>query len=327
MRVGAYIVRRLLQAAPLLLLVLAVNFALVHLAPGDPITFLAGDQGSEAFYREMRARYGLDRPLPEQFLRYAVSALRGDFGYSFAYGQAVFSVIAERVPATLLLMTAAQLLSVAVGLSAGVIAAARADRWGGTAIRTGAALGYTLPVFWVGQLLILVFAFRLDLFPVYGMESVRAGFTGIRRALDILHHLVLPAMALSLGEMALLVRLTDATLRELRGEDFVRTARAKGLPEGKVLRGHMLRNALLPVVTVIGGRVGTLLTGAVLVEIVFAWPGLGRLLYQAALTRDYPLLMAMFLVSSASVVVANLITDLAYAVLDPRVQFARKDEA
>lgn len=321
MRLGSYIARRLLQAVPLVVLVLAVNFTLIQLAPGDPVTILAGDQGNEAYQRELRAKYGLDRSPLEQFLRYGFRALRGDFGYSFSYGQAVFSVILERMPATLLLMIAAQLLAVGIGVTVGVLASASEGRWGGTVIRTGAALGYTLPVFWIGQLFILVFAFRLDLFPVYGMESVRAGYTGIRRLMDILHHLVLPAVALSLAETALLIRLTDTTLRDLHGEEFVRTARAKGLRERTVLRRHMLRNALLPVVTVIGGRIGTLLTGAVLVEIVFAWPGLGRLLYQATLTRDYPLLMAMFLVSSASVILANLITDVAYALLDPRVEY------
>lgn len=320
-RLGAYIARRLLQAVPLVLLVLTLNFALIHLAPGDPITFLAGDTGNEAYYAEMRAKFGLNQPLPQQFVRYVAGAVRGDFGYSFTYGQSVFSVISERLPATLLLMGAAQVVSIVLGISAGVVAAGRGQRWSGVAIRTGAALGYTLPVFWIGQLLVLTFAFKLGLLPVYGMETVRAGYTGLDRVLDIARHMVLPTLALSLAEMALLVRLTDTTLRDLRTEDFVRTARAKGLSEGKVVRRHVLRNALLPIITVIGGRVGTLLTGAVLVEIVFAWPGLGRLLYQAALSRDYPLLMAMFLISSASVVIANLITDVAYALLDPRVQY------
>lgn len=316
-----YVVRRLAQMPPLLILVLVLNFTLIHLAPGDPVRVLAGDHGSDAYYRDMRARFGLDRPLPEQFVRYAGHALRGDFGYSFTYGQGVFSVISERVPATLLLMVSAQLVAIGLGLALGTLAAGQGGRWSGMTIRTGAAIGYAVPVFWIGQLLILVFAFRLGWFPVFGMESAREGYTGLRRAADILHHLVLPATALSLAEVGLLVRLTDTTLRDLRGEDFVRTARAKGLPGSTVLRRHMLRNALLPVVTVIGGRTATVLTGAVLVEIVFAWPGLGRLLYQATLSRDYPLLLAMFLVSSVSVAVVNLLTDLAYALIDPRVRY------
>lgn len=320
-RLGGYVVRRLLQVGPLVLVVLVVNFALVHIAPGDPVHLLGGEHGNEAYYAEMHAKFGLDRPLPEQFVRYAGHALRGDFGYSYTYGQAVFSVISERLPATLLLMLAAQFLAVGVGIGAGMLAAVYEGRWPGVAIRTLAALGYALPSFWIGQLLILVFAVRLGLFPVYGMESVRAGYTGFHRAQDILLHLALPAVALSLAEMAFLLRLTDTTLRDLRAEEYIRTARAKGLGAGTVLRRHIFRNALLPLVTAIGGRAATLLTGAVLVEIVFAWPGLGRLLYQAALARDYPLLMAMFLVSAASVALANLITDIAYVVLDPRVQY------
>ena len=320
-RLAAYIARRLLQAVPLMFVVLTINFTLVHLAPGDPITFLAGDQGSTQYFAEQRARYGLDEPIAQQYGRYLLNAARGDVGYSFSYGQGVFSIILERVPATLLLMLTAQALASVIGIFGGVLAARYRGGWVGTFIRTGAALGYAVPVFWVGQLLILFFAFRMGLFPTFGMESPRSDYLGVRRILDIAEHLVLPAVALSLAEVGLLIRITDASLRDLEGADFVRTARAKGLKERTVTYRHMLRNALLPIITVLGGRVGTLLTGAVLVEIVFAWPGLGRLLFQAALTRDYPLLMAMFIVSSASVVIANLVTDIAYVLLDPRVTY------
>jgi peptide/nickel transport system permease protein len=321
---ATYLGRRLAQLAPVLLLILAINFALINLAPGDPVTLLAGDSGSEAYYAEMRARFGLDRPAPERFARYVLNVLRGDFGYSYAHGQPVLAVIGERVPATLLLMLTAQIVAVAGGLALGMIAGSRPAGRLGLLIRTGAALGYALPVFWIGQLLILIFAYHLGWFPVYGMESLRAGFTGWRRAVDIMHHLVLPAVSLALVEMGLLVRLTDTTLRELSAEDFARTARAKGLPERVVLRRHILRNALLPVVTVIGGQLGALLTGAVLVEIVFAWPGLGRLLYEATLARDYPLLMAMFLIAALGVVIGNLVTDVVYTRLDPRVRLDRR---
>jgi peptide/nickel transport system permease protein len=317
----AYLVRRLAQLVPVLLLILTINFTIINLAPGDPILILAGDSGNETYYAEMRARYGLDRPVQEQFVRYLLNILRGDFGYSFRYGQPVFAVILERVPATLLLMLTAQAIAIVGGIGLGMVAASRARDNLGMFLRTGAALGYAVPVFWLGQLLILVFAYRLGWFPVYGMESLRAGYTGIARVLDIAHHLVLPACALAIVELGYLLRLTDTTMRELSGEDFARTARAKGLPEPIVVRRHILRNALLPVVTAIGGQVGTLLTGAVLVEIVFAWPGLGRLLYDAALARDYPLLMAMFLVSAFGVVLGNLLTDLIYTRIDPRVRF------
>jgi peptide/nickel transport system permease protein len=310
-----------LQALPVILLALAVNFTLVRLAPGDPVYILAGDGGSEAYYSEMRARFGLDRPLPEQFIRYVANAADGDLGYSYTYGQPVLSVILERVPATLLLMLAAQGIAIGVGVPLGVLAATKGRSVLGAGIRTGASLGYTLPVFWVGQLLVLVFAYRLGLFPTFGMESARAGYVGVSRLLDVLHHLVLPALALSLVELGMLLRITDASVHGVFGEDFIRTARAKGLGYRVVLWRHVVRNALLPVVTVIGNRVGVLLTGAVLVEIVFAWPGLGRLVYGATLARDYPLLLATFLVSAVGVVLANLVTDLLYALLDPRVEY------
>lgn len=316
-----YLVRRVAQLAPVVLLILAINFTIIHLAPGDPVLILAGDSGDETYYATMRAKFGLDRPAPERFARYVFNILRGDFGYSYQYGQAVLAVIVERIPATLLLMLTAQAFAVVVGIGLGVIAASRARGYLGMFIRTGAALGYALPVFWIGQLLILVFAYRLGWFPVYGMESLRAGYTGFARVLDIAHHLVLPALALALVELGYLVRLTDTNMRELSGEDFARTARAKGLRERMVTWRHILRNALLPVVTAIGGQLGAVLTGAVLVEIVFAWPGLGRLLYDAALARDYPLLMGMFLVSACGIVLGNLITDLLYTRIDPRVRY------
>lgn len=316
----AYLVRRVLQLVPVVLLILAINFAIINLAPGDPVQILAGDSGNETYYAAIRSLYGLDRPVPEQFARDVLNILRGDFGYSYRYGQPVFAVIFERVPATVLLMLTAQALAIVVGIGLGVIAGSRANGYLGLFIRTGAALGYALPVFWIGQLLILVFAYQLGWFPVYGIESLRGGYSGIARVLDIAHHLALPALALAIVELGLLVRLTDTTLRELSGEDFVRTARAKGLCEKTIVRRHILRNALLPVVTAIGGQLGALLTGAVLIEIVFAWPGLGRLLYEATLARDYPLLMAMFLVSAFGVVLGNLVTDLLYARIDPRVR-------
>jgi len=320
-RLLAYVLRRLIQAVPVVGLALVISFTLVHLAPGDPVHLLAGDHGSEAFYTEMRARFGLDRPLPEQFARYVFGALQGDFGYSYVYGQPVFRVIAERVPATLLLMAGSQVLAIALGVGLGLVAAGSSRSWVGATVRAATALGYALPVFWVAQLLALGLGYGLGLFPVFGMESARAEYVGIMRALDVLHHLALPSLSLAVVEMGLLARLTDTTVRDALGEDYIRTARAKGLGVRRVLVWHASRNALLPIVTVIGNRVGMLLTGAVLVEIVFAWPGLGRLVYDATLARDYPLLLATFLVASVGVVTANLVTDISYVLLDPRVEY------
>jgi len=318
--VGRYVVGRLVQAVPLLVAVLVLNFVLVHLAPGDPIYLLAGQSGDAAYYAEMRARLGLDQPLPEQLARYLLAAAQGNFGYSFAYAQPVLPVILARVPATLLLMGSGLGIATVTGLWLGVAAARRsATRLDGL-VSVGTLLGSSMPSFWLGQLLLIVFAAGLGIFPVQGMTTARGGLHGPAAVLGILWHLVLPAVTLGLLQLALMMRLTRTALREALTEDYVRTAESKGLAPRDVLYRHALRNALLPVVTVVGGHVGTLLAGAVLVETIFAWPGVGRLLYDATLARDYPLLLAIFLVVSASVVLVNLLTDLAYAVLDPRVR-------
>lgn len=316
-----YLARRLLQAIPLVLGVLVITFVLIHLAPGDPIYVLAGDGGSAAYYLEMRARYGLDRPLPEQLMRYVLEVLRGDFGYSFSYQQPVYRVIWSRVPATLLLMGTALFFSTSLGLLLGVFAATRSRTVLDYSVTAVTLAAYAMPVFWLGQLLIIVFAVRLGWLPVQGMVSARGDATGARYLLDVLRHLALPAITLGLLQLALTARLTRTSLRAALAEDFVRTARAKGLHERVVVLRHALRNALLPIVTVVGGEIGVLLTGAALTETIFAWPGLGRLLLDATLNRDYPLLMAIFILVAVTVVVANLLTDLLYTLLDPRVGY------
>lgn len=319
---GWYFARRLLQAVPLVFGVLVITFVLTRLAPGDPIFILAGEGGDAAYYAEMRAYYGLDRSLPEQLARYLLAALRGDFGYSFSYQQPVFSVILSRLPATLLLMGTALVFSTAIGLLLGALAATQPRRPIDYGIAVSTLTVHAMPVFWLGQLLIIIFAVQLKWFPVQGMVSVRERFTGLRYTYDVLHHLVLPALTLGLLQLALMARLTRTSLRQALSEDYVRTARAKGLRERAVVLSHALRNALLPIATVIGGQIGVLLTGAALTETIFAWPGLGRLLLDATLHRDYPLLMAIFFMVSLTVIVANLLTDLAYTILDPRVRYS-----
>lgn len=321
MSVPTYIVRRLIAAIPLVFGVLVITFMLIHLAPGDPIYILAGEGGDEAYYAQMRALYGLDRPLPEQLVRYIAEVLRGDFGYSFRYQQPVFEVILDRVPATLLLMITALTFSTVLGILLGVLSALRPRTPTDHGIALVTLTFFSMPVFWLGQLLIIAFAVGLKLFPVQGMESAREEYTGLRHVADVLHHLALPALTLGLVQLALTARLTRTSLREVMQEDYVRTARAKGLHERRVVLGHALRNALLPVVTVLGGQIGVLLTGAALTETIFAWPGLGRLLLDSTLNRDYPVLMALFILVATTVIVANLVTDLVYLLLDPRVRY------
>lgn len=315
-----YLLRRLLQVGPLLLGVLVLTFVLIHLAPGDPVQILAGDGGDAAYYAVMREKFGLDRPLPEQLVIYIVSALHGDFGHSYVQQRPVFEVIADRLPATLVLMVTALVVSTLLGVWLGAIAARRAERGADRAITIGTLIGAATPAFFLGQVLVIVFAGMLGWFPVSGMGAARGVAPGFAQLVDLLWHLVLPVTTLGVLQLALITRLTRAGLIDALREEYARTAKAKGLSPGAVLGRHALPNALLPVVTVIGSHFGTLLTGAVLTEIIFAWPGLGRLLFDATLTRDYPLLMALFLVASTSVVIANLLTDIAYGALDPRVR-------
>ncbi|MER3398202.1 MAG: ABC transporter permease [Chloroflexota bacterium] len=317
-----YLLRRLLQIPPVVLGLLALNFALIHLAPGDPLYFLVGEGGDEGYYAAMRARLGLDRSIPERLIGYLAGAVTGDLGRSFRYNEPVLSLILSRVPATLLLTGTALVVSTLVGIWAATAVAARPAGLPNRAADVLSGLLAAVPGFWLGQLLLIIFAGGLGLFPVQGMVSPRLTGGGWTLFVDVAHHLVLPAGTLALLQLALTFRLTRQSVRETLAEDFIRTAWAKGLPPRTILYRHALRHSLLPVVTVVGGHVGTLLAGAAVVEVVFAWPGLGRLLYEAVLTRDYPVVMGIFLVVSVMTVFANLLTDLAYAHLDPRVRYA-----
>jgi peptide/nickel transport system permease protein len=309
---------------PIVVIIVTVNFFLIRLAPGDPIVYIIGDAAvSEEFVADLRKQLGLDGSLWRQLLIYMANVARGDFGYSFVSRQPVVDVILGRLPATLLLMISQYVLAIAAGLVLGVISATRQ----GSALDAGVTLvsvvGYAMPVFWLGQMLMLIFANKLGLFPAQGMLSLRYDLGPLEKALDIAHHLVLPAVTLAFFNLALIARLTRANMLQVLRLEYVTFARSKGLPERIVIYKHALRNAVLPVVTVIGMNIKTLITGAVLTETVFAWPGLGRLTYDAIYSRDYPVLMAMFVFVGILVVLANLLTDLAYAYLDPRIRYDR----
>jgi len=316
-----YVIRRLLQVLPAVASILIVTFAVVHFAPGDPVVAVAGESGDQAYYDFMRAKFGLDRPLPEQFLTYSHDVLRGDLGVSYVQGERVSTLIAERIPATMLLMGSALVLSTVGGIALGALAARRPFGPFDLTMSTIALVGYALPVFWLAQLAMLTIAFKTGWFPIQGMTTARASYTGLAHWGDVARHLVLPAGVLAASEVALVSRIArTGILNEMR-RDYVRTAQAKGLSESRALVRHALRNALLPVVTVVGSRIGFLFSGAVLVETVFGWPGLGRLVLSAAQTRDHPVLLGMVLLVAFSLVVANLVTDLVYARVDPRIRY------
>ncbi len=316
-----YVLRRLLQVVPALSAILVITFAVIHLAPGDPVTAIASGNGDEAYYEFMREKYGLDRPLAEQFGTYVANVLGGDLGESFGQGRRVSELIGERVPATLLLMGTALIVSSVGGVVLGLVAGRRPMGLFDLGVSTAALLGYALPVFWLAQLALLTLAFETGLFPVQGMTDARASHTGLAHLFDVAHHLALPALVLAVSELALVARVTRTGLIQQQGQDYVRTAQAKGVSSTGSLTRHALPNALLPVVTVIGSRIGALFSGAVLVETVFAWPGLGTLLLTAANNRDHPVMIGLVLLVAFSVVLANLLTDLVYAWIDPRIRY------
>ncbi len=318
---SSYLLRRLAQSLPTVAGIIVITFALVHLAPGDPIVALAGESGDESYYRFMRAKFGLDRSLPAQFMTYAGNVVTADLGTSYVQGQPVASVIADRLPATLLLMGSALALSSVVGIALGAIAARRPHGLFDLGVTVSALVAYSVPVFWLGQLALLWLGFGAGWFPLQGMTDARANRVGLSAVLDVAHHLALPALVLAASEVALITRLTRAGLLQELGKDYIRQARAKGLSMTAVTGQHALPNALLPVVTVIGTRLGFLFSGAVLIETVFAWPGIGQLLLGAIRTRDYPILMGIFLLVALAVVLANIVTDLVYARIDPRIRF------
>jgi peptide/nickel transport system permease protein len=321
-----FLAGRLVKAVIVVLAIAALNFVLVRLAPGDPASVLAGEAGATdpKFVDELRARFGLDKPLWEQLLIYLGQILRLDLGFSYRNQVPVIALIAERLPATLLLMASGFLFSLVAGVGLGVLAArARFLERGrvlDSVIMTLALVLYATPLFWLALMLVILFAVQLDWLPAFGMESVGANLTGFARVVDIARHLVLPTLALGFFFMAVYVRLTRAAMLEVINQDYVRTALAKGLTPRQVLRRHVLRNALLPIVTFAGVQLGQMAGGAVLVETVFAWPGVGRLMFDALLQRDYQLLLGVFLITSATVVVFNILTDIAYQFVDPRIR-------
>jgi peptide/nickel transport system permease protein len=326
MRVIALAGRRLLASLPTLLLILAGMFLLLQLAPGDTVDALLaqmGGGGDAAVAADLRRFYGLDVSVPAQLGNYLWRLVQLDLGFSAIYGKPVVTVIAERLPATLLLMTSALSFAFFMGLVLGVLAARRVNGWSDTLISTLGLVFYSTPSFWFGLMAIVLFSVHLEWLPAGGFEEIGTGYTGLRRALDIAAHLVLPTLTLGLIFLAIYLRIMRASMLEVLTLDFVRTARAKGLEETRVLTRHVLRNAMLPMVTLIGLQAGTMLGGSVVVESVFSLPGLGRLAYEAVVQRDLNTLLGIVFVSALLVILVNFVVDLLYARLDPRIGSGR----
>ena len=315
-----YTLRRLLQAVPLVFGAAVVTWILIHAAPGDPIVALAGEDGDAGYYAMMRERFGLNRPLHEQLFVYLGRLAQGDLGFSYRQNRPAVDVILDQLPATLLLMVPALAVATVVGISVGTLAASRKNSALDNTARTATLLGHAVPVFWLSQVLLLLFALRFNWFPVQGRSDARAGYEGLRAVLDVAHHMVLPVAALVTVYVPPIMRVTRAAVIENLDEMYIRAARARGLSRRWVLIRHALPNSMLPVVTVIGSQIGYMFAGSVLVETVFAWPGLGRLLLSAILARDFAIITAMLLMLSVTIILMNLVTDLVYSLLDPRVR-------
>jgi len=317
-----YVGRRLLQAIPIIVSIVVINFLLLQLAEGDAVDVLAGEAGSATpeYMAELRAKFGLDQPVYVQLLVYLKNMAFLDLGYSFRHDMPVIELILDRLGPTLILMSTTIFLSVGVGSLLGLLAATGLNTWRDNLISVLALVSYATPLFWVGLMLIVVFSIHLGWFPTSGMETIGAFYEGWDRVLNIAHHLVLPAVTLSLFYLALYARLMRASMLEQSGMDYVVTARAKGLTRRAITFRHILRNALLPVVTMAGVQVGSIIGGSVVVESVFAWPGLGLLAFEALFSRDLNLLLGIFFISACLVVLVNLLVDLIYGLLDPRIE-------
>ena len=313
---------RLTQGLALVFAVVVLNFVLVHAAPGDPVETIAGASGGmdEKLQAELRAMYGLDQPLPVQLGIYLGKVVRGDLGYSYFFNLPVSDLILERVPATLLLVLTSVLTAFLIGTALGVLSSRKPNGWLSQLINVMSLVGFAAPVFWMGMLLIILLASIFPVFPVSGMRGIESSGVGWADVVDVLHHLVLPAFTLGLVYLAQYSRLSRAAMLDVLGADYIRTARAKGLPERLVLYKHALRNAVLPVVTILGLQFGNVLAGAIVVETVFNWPGLGRLAFESVLRRDYPTILGVLLFSSIVVIVMNQVTDLCYRLIDPRIK-------
>ena len=319
-----YAGRRLLKSLPILLAIAVCNFVLLKMAPGDAADVLAGEAGSATpeYVAALKAQFGLDQPDWMQLVNYVWRLLRLDLGWSFRNNESVLALILSRMPATLLLMVGALFLAFFAGAALGVLASRRVNSWVDNLVSVVALLFYATPIFLIGLGLIIVFAVHLGVLPTGGLATVGAGYTGLRAVGDVGAHLLMPLVTLALFFLALYARLMRASMLEVFNQDYVTTARAKGLPEGVITLKHVVRNAMLPMVTMLGLQVGTLLGGSVLVETVFAWPGVGRLAFEAVMSRDLNLLLGILLICSVIVIAANILVDLAYAWLDPRIELA-----
>jgi peptide/nickel transport system permease protein len=314
--------RRLIQAVPLMLGVVMINFVLIHLAPGSFLELMTAENqvSDPATVALLRTTYGLDDPAWLQLLKYIWALMHFDFGFSYRQNMPVIDAIRINLPATVLLMISSITLAFAVGVAAGVVASTKVRTVWDTVVSVAAMFFFAAPSFWLGIMMIVLFAVKLGWMPVGGMATIGGAANGFGGVLDILHHLILPTLALGLFYAAVYARVMRSSMLEVSQLDFVRTARAKGLSRTRVTISHVLRNALLPVITILGVQMGTILAGSVVIESVFSWPGIGSLLFDSVSSRNYPVVLGILVLGSMVVIVANTAVDLLYMWLDPRIE-------
>ena len=314
--------RRLVQAVPLMLGVVIINFVLIHLAPGSFLELMTAENqvSDPATIELLRKTYGLEDPVWLQLLKYIWALAHFDFGFSYRQNMPVIQAIGINLPATLLLMISSIALALAVGVAAGVVASIKVRTFWDTLVSVAAMFFFAAPSFWLGIMLIVLFSVKLGWLPVGGMITIGGSGGAVGGVLDILHHLILPTLALGLFYAAIYARVMRSAMLEVAQLDFVRTAHAKGLSRNKVTISHVLRNALLPVVTILGVQMGTVLAGSVVIESVFSWPGVGSLLFDSVSSRNYPVVLGIMVLGSLVVIAANIAVDLIYMWLDPRIE-------
>lgn len=317
-----YFLKRIGSAFIIVLVVIALNFVIVRLAPGDPVTIMAGfDNPSEEFKAAITAKYNLDKPLYVQFLTYVKRLARGDLGESYYSNASVVSLIGERFGASLLLSGTSAVLAFVLGTALGLIAGQRSGAAADKVFSAGAYVCNSMPSFWLGMMLILVFASKLGWLPTQGMYNMRAAATGFARWLDVGKHMILPVSTLTLIQIPAYFRITKSSVCQVLMDDYITTFRITGMSEGKIFRKYVLKNAILPVVTVFGINLAYVVSGSTLVETVFSWPGVGIMMYTAISNRDYNVLMGVYLIIAISVAACMILIDLVYAKLDPRIRY------
>ncbi|XWK88017.1 MAG: ABC transporter permease [Phormidium sp.] len=332
-----YILKRLLGLLPVIIGITLLVFTLLHLIPGDPAVVLLGERATPEQIESLRQQLGLNQPLPIQYFNFLFNVIRFDFGKSIISGIPIIDEIRTRWPATFELSVAAMLIALILGIPAGILAAVRKNSWLDNLLMSSSLIGVSLPVYWLGLLLIYLFAVNLQILPPSGRISVEAGFnfqpiTGffvldsllrldIKTLQDVLSHLILPAITLGTIPLAIIAIITRSSMLEVLSQDYIRTARAKGVPEYFVILKHALKNAFLPISTTVGLQFGTLLGGAILTETIFSWPGIGSWIYEGILARDYPVVQGGVIFVSVTFVLINLLVDLSYTFLDPRIQY------